>query len=68
LQGNWKLIRFKYKGKAERFELYNIVDDIGETKDLAAENPAKVKSLKAIMVKAKTPAENKEFDWSDTEK
>lgn len=68
LQGDWKLIRFKYKGKVERFELYNIVDDIGETKDLAAENPAKVKSLKAIMVKAKTPAENKEFDWSDTEK
>ncbi|WP_343671274.1 arylsulfatase [Chitinophaga sp.] len=68
LQGDWKLIRFKYKGKRERFELYNIVDDIGETKDLAAENPAKVKALKAIMAKAKTPAENKEFDWSDTEK
>ncbi|WP_440133154.1 arylsulfatase [Chitinophaga sancti] len=68
LQGDWKLIRFKYKGKVERFELYNIVDDIGETKDLAAENPAKVKTLKAIMAKAKTPAENKEFDWSDTEK
>lgn len=68
LQGPWKLLRFKYKGKPERFELYNIVDDIGERKDLAAEQPAKVKSLKAIMAKAKTPAEHKEFDWSDTEK
>lgn len=68
LQGDWKLIRFKYKGKSERFELYNIVDDIGETKDLAADNPTKVKALKAIMAKAKTPAESREFDWSDTEK
>lgn len=67
LQGNWKLIRFKRKGQPEQFELYNLSTDIGEKNNLAAANPAKVKALSTIMQQAKTPAENKEFDWSSIE-
>jgi arylsulfatase A-like enzyme len=67
LKGEWKLIRFKYRGKPEKFELYHLTTDIGEKKDLAATNPDKIKELSALMKKAKSPAENKEFDWSDTE-
>lgn len=40
--GDWKLIYF-YEDK--RFELYNITDDIGELKNLAADQPQKVKEL-----------------------
>ena len=67
IKGDWKLIRFKSKGKPEVLELYNISTDIGEKNDLAATNPQKVQELKALLGKAKTPAENKKFDWSEEE-
>jgi arylsulfatase A-like enzyme len=41
-EGEWKLIYFY---KEQRHELYNIKEDIGETNNLAAENPGKVKSM-----------------------
>jgi arylsulfatase A-like enzyme len=66
-QGDWKLIRFKDKGIAETLELYNLKKDIGEKKNLAKQYPAEVQRLKTIMINAKTPAENKTFDWSATE-
>ena len=50
-QGDWKLIRF-YADSAkqtDRVELYNLRDDIGETNDLAAKTPAKVRELSALM-------------------
>ncbi len=34
-------------------ELYNLSDDIGETKDVAAENPEIVKQLEALAEKAR---------------
>ncbi len=40
--GDWKLLEFFETG---RLELYNLADDIGETKDLAKSNPEKVKEL-----------------------
>ncbi|HEX8462889.1 MAG TPA: arylsulfatase [Segetibacter sp.] len=67
IKGEWKLIRFKEKGKPEELELYNLSKDIGETNNLAASNAAKVQELKALLAKAKTPAENKKFDWSEEE-
>lgn len=67
IKDDWKLIRFKEKGAAEVLELYRFKDDIGEKYNLAPSNPAKVKELKALMLKAKSPAENKVFDWSDVE-
>jgi arylsulfatase len=47
-QGNWK-IRWEYKpfGK-ENWELFNLAVDPAERKDLAAENPEKLKALLAL--------------------
>ncbi|MCP4782996.1 MAG: sulfatase [Fuerstiella sp.] len=42
--GDWKLLRFYEDG---REELYNLKDDIGETKNLLASMPAKAAELKA---------------------
>ena len=71
-QGDWKLIRFFYDGpeNADRFELYNLRDDIGETKNLAAAMPEKVKELDAEITKhlqataALVPMPNPAFDPS----
>lgn len=41
--GDWKLIQNYEDGS---FELYNLKNDIGETKDLAKENPEKVAEMK----------------------
>ncbi len=41
-QGDWKLI---YHHSAQRLELFNIANDIGETEELSAKMPDKVKSL-----------------------
>lgn len=48
-RGDWKLIRFHGDGPqgADRHELYNLKDDIGETKDLAAAHPDLVERLDA---------------------
>ena len=42
-RGDWKLIRFfcDNPDQTDRFELYNLKDDIGETRNLAADNPGK---------------------------
>ncbi len=40
--GDWKLMEFLEDG---RLELYNLGDDIGETKNLAKEMPEKAKEL-----------------------
>ncbi|CAL1518904.1 arylsulfatase [Chitinophaga sp. MM2321] len=67
IQGDWKLVRLKNKGIPEVVELYNLRTDIGEKNNLAASQPARVKQLYALTKQAKTPAENKLFDWSDME-
>ena len=50
-QGDWKL-RWQYRpfGKGE-WELFNLADDAGERRDLAAEQPGKVKALVALWEK-----------------
>lgn len=45
-QGNWKLI---YNMRDGSKELYNVQLDIGETENLAARNPGKVKYLSALL-------------------
>ena len=45
--GNWKLMEFLEDG---RLELYNLRDDIGETKNLATEMPDKAQELHARLV------------------
>ncbi len=46
LEGDLKLVHFVYEN---RYELYNLREDIGEHHDLAAENPDKVNSMKVAM-------------------
>ena len=61
IAGDWKLMEFLEDG---RLELYNLRDDLGETKNLAASNPSKAKELHAKLVawraaiKAPMPAKN----------
>lgn len=47
--GDWKLMRFWFDGAGQehRYELYNLKDDIGETKNLASAYPEKVQSMAA---------------------
>ena len=69
-QGDWKLIRFYYDGPAQtdRYELYNLRDDIGETRDLAGENVAKVDELRRLIdgfladTDAVIPAPNPQYE------
>jgi hypothetical protein len=50
-RGPWKLIRFYGDGpdRTDRFELYNLDDDIGESKNLASSKPQLVKELNAAI-------------------
>ncbi len=41
--GDWKLIEWFEEGRS--LELYNLASDIGEQKNLAERNPAKVREL-----------------------
>lgn len=64
--GDWKLIEFFEDG---RLELYNLREDIGETRNLAAGQPARVRDLHATLtawrqrVEAKIPQPNP--DWTE---
>lgn len=50
-QGEWKLIRLFHDGPdfAHRYELYNLREDLGETRNLAATMPEKVKELDGLI-------------------
>jgi len=47
--GDWKLLRFWFDGAGQehRYELYNLKEDIGETRNLAAQYPEKVQTMAA---------------------
>ena len=63
--GNWKLIEFF---EDNHVELYNLKDDIGETQDLAKEQPQRAQQLKAQLhqwrrdVGAQRPTPNPNYD------
>lgn len=51
-QGDWKLVRYDTtvdgaKGAVTGYRLYNLADDVGESKDLAAKNPDVARRLEA---------------------
>lgn len=50
-RGDWKLIRFYADGEdqQDRYELYNLADDLGEARNLAGREPERVKSLNALI-------------------
>jgi len=50
-QGDWKLISL---GAGKALELYDLSKDIGETTDVASQNPDVVKRLEAIMKASRT--------------
>ena len=45
-QGDWKLVRLLQDNKTE---LYNLREDLGETRDLATEHPERVQAMLAVM-------------------
>ena len=74
--GDWKLIEFfgdwfdpagRYVA-GQRLELYNLRDDLGETRDLAAREPERVQSLRDTLhawlrsIPAEVPGPNPDFD------
>jgi arylsulfatase A-like enzyme len=50
-RGDWKLIRFYADNDdgSDRFELYNLAADVGESKNLAAQRPELVAELNALI-------------------
>jgi arylsulfatase A-like enzyme len=66
----WKLIRLFHEGEngAHAYRLYNLKNDIGETRDLSAEQPDRVKALDALIekfladTKAVVPKPNPKFN------
>lgn len=50
-KGDWKLIRVWCDGpsQADRFELYNLAEDIGEARDLSARYPERVREMNALL-------------------
>lgn len=83
IRDDWKLIRFFCDGphQEDRFELYHLSEDIGETRNLAAEEPERVRTLNRLiddylkrtgaLIPRPNPAYNPSLaDWStskDTE-
>ncbi len=69
-RGDWKLIRLFFQGEnsAHRYLLFNLEDDIGEKKNLAAEKPEIVTELDALIegflkdTNAVQPIPNPNFD------
>lgn len=52
-RGDWKLIRLYAQNDdgTDQLELYNLRDDLGETKNLAADEPQRVRELNALITK-----------------
>ena len=69
-KGDWKLVRFFGDGpdRNDRFELYHLKDDPGETSDLAAARPEMVRELSARLERyledtaAVIPRKNPSYD------
>lgn len=57
LEGDWKLVKLHLRDPSREVvtELYHLSDDLGETHDLARDNPEKVKQLEQYLQAAHTP-------------
>jgi arylsulfatase A-like enzyme len=62
IKGNWKITNISQPLDEAAFELYNLAEDIGETKDLSKVNPEKFKEMmnEWVIFKAKTGVISKE--------
>ncbi len=69
-RGDWKLIRLFAENDdgSDKFELYNLKDDLGETRNLAAEKPELVRELNELITgflhdsEAVIPIRNPNYD------
>lgn len=69
-RGDWKLLRFyaKNEDNSDRLELYDLKEDVGETRDVASQRPEKVRELAALIdaflreTEAVVPKPNPGFD------
>jgi arylsulfatase len=57
LMGDWKAIRPRLKKKDLAIELYNLAEDMGEQKNVAADHPDLVKKAEEIMAAQHVPSE-----------
>lgn len=55
--GDWKGVAYNLKDKPGKIELYNLVRDIAETRDVANENPEVVARIRKIMQEGRTESE-----------
>lgn len=63
VQGDWKLVKYNvFKKKKTLTFLFNLSDDISETKNLAESNPDKVKELEALLEEAHVESSDYTFD------
>ena len=62
-QGNWKLIRYDVLSPEQTTtELYNLATDLGETYNVAEENPEITQKLLQILETARVPSEDFKFE------
>ena len=60
--GDWKAVRTGcFKNPEGAVELYNLAKDIGESKNVAAEHPDRVKEMAGIMAREHAPSEHWDF-------
>jgi hypothetical protein len=56
--GDWKAVKLNIDRKPQgAVELYDLATDIGETKDVSAENPGIVRKMEEIFKEAHTPSD-----------
>lgn len=59
-KGDWKLIKYDVL-KNGNYQLYNLKNDVSETKDLAIQMPEKVAELAKLLESSRTESEDFKF-------
>lgn len=67
--GDWKAVRVQaMKNPDGPLQLFNLRDDVGETKDLVATHPEKVAEFKGRMAQARTPSLVRKWNYRKEER
>jgi arylsulfatase len=54
--GDWKAVRSGVNRRGSKFELYDLANDVAESRDVAAEHPDVVKRVQEIVATAHKPS------------